>query len=285
MTQKIAVAVIHGIGTQPSTFSREITDALNERLQPICGKHGVIIRPVYWAPALDAAERRLWGHLQRGGVMRWQPERKLLIDFLGDAFAYQITDTDRHVYDTIHARYAKTLKALAKAAGPKAPLCIIAHSLGAVITSNFIYDLQFDTPKNPLISSDVRRAMGDPPTPLELGETLNLLYTMGSPLALWSLRYRRFGKPIRVPDHRLKLHYPELGWEWINFYDADDPIGFPLKTLNKRYRDVVNEDREVNVGNLLTIWNPLSHLGYWKDNDVVKPIADKLIDIWKTVNP
>src|SRR3954453_15053512 len=113
MTQKIAVAVIHGIGTQPSTFSREITDALNERLQPICGKNGVIIRPVYWAPVLDVAERRLWGHLKSGGVMRWQQEGKRLIDFLGDAFAYQITDTDPDLYDAIHARYAKTLKGLA----------------------------------------------------------------------------------------------------------------------------------------------------------------------------
>jgi len=285
MTQKIAVAVIHGIGTQPSTFARELTEGLNHRIQHVCGRDGVVIRPIYWAPVLDDSEKRLWNRLTSGGLMRWKAERRLMIDFIGDAFAYQLTDDERKVYNAIHVRFAKTLKQLAKAAGPKAPLCIIAHSLGTIITSNYIYDLQYDSPKKSLIVPDVRRAMGDPPTPLERGETLNLLYTMGSPLALWSLRYRHFGKPIRVPDHRMKLHYPELGWEWINFYDADDVIGFPLKGLNKAYDKVVTEDREVNVGNVLTSWNPSSHLFYWTDKDVLDPIAAKLIEIWRAVNP
>jgi len=33
-------------------------------------------------------------------------------------------------------------------------------------------------------------------TPLERGETLTLLYTLGSPIAIWSLRYPDFGVPI-----------------------------------------------------------------------------------------
>jgi|SRR4051812_28171819 hypothetical protein len=284
-TQKIAVAIIHGIGTQPSTFAKEITHELNKRVQPVCGRDGVVIRPVYWASVTDRAERLLWRHLNEGGEMRWKFERQLMIDFVADAFAYQIADDDRHIYDAIHGVFAKTLKTLAQVAGPKAPLCIIAHSLGTIITSNFIYDLQFNSPQKQLISEDVRRAMGDPPTPLELGETLNLLYTMGSPLPLWSLRYQRFGKPIHVPDHHMKLHYPDLGWEWINFYDADDAIGYPLRKLNTAYGKVVSEDREVNVGNLLQRWNPASHVGYWKSKDVLNPISQKLIEIWRAVNP
>ena len=104
---------------------------------------------------------------------------------------------------------------------------------------------------------------------------------MGSPIALWSLRYSAFGKPVQIPDPRLKRHYKQLPSEWINFYDADDVIGFPLKTLNQAYGEVVTQDREVNVGSLLTSWNPASHLGYWKDKDVLDPIAKNLIEVWR----
>jgi hypothetical protein len=128
----------------------------------------------------------------------------------------------------------------------------------------------------------VRESMGD--TPLERGETLTLLYTLGSPIALWSLRYRDFGKPIQIPSPLLHTHYPQLQGEWVNFYDADDVVGFPLKELNDDYGLVVSADREINVGNIFGSWNPLSHLAYWTDHDVLDPIAKKLVEVWKTVN-
>ncbi len=62
-----------------------------------------------------------------------------------------------------------------------------------MITSNFVYDLQTEA-RRPIISDEVRAQMTG--APLERGETLALLYTMGSPIGLWSLRYKEFGKPI-----------------------------------------------------------------------------------------
>jgi hypothetical protein len=282
-TQKLAVAVIHGIGTQPKEFATAITGELDRRCRKVCGED-IAIEPVYWAPVLGGVEKRLWAKLEKGGKMRWTDVRQFMIDFVADAFAYQITQHDRRAYDGIHARFAKTLKRLSRRAGKDAPLCVIAHSLGTVIASNFIYDLQAP-PRKELISPEVGSVMGD--TPLERGETLALFYTMGSPLALWSLRYSAFGKPIRVPDRRLKRHYPHLlgQAEWVNFYDADDVVGSPLKSLNSAYGRFVTRDQEINAGGLLTGWNPLSHLNYWTDKDVLDPIADKLISVWKTVNP
>ena len=281
MTQKIAVAMIHGVGTQDKNFAAEMQHQLEQRCQSVCATD-IVIQPVFWADLLDGVEAELLSRLRQGGRMSYPWARAFLIDFVGDAFAYQITDTDRHVYDSIHRVFALALRDLARQAGEDAPLCIIAHSLGSVIASNFIYDLQLD-PTRHLISDEVREVMGD--TPLEHGQTLALLYTMGSPLALWSLRYHQFGMPIQVPDLHLKQRYPAICGEWVNFYDAADVIASPIKTINNAYKAVVTEDREVSVGNLLTSWNPLSHLFYWTDDDVLKPIADKLIEVWKAVNP
>ncbi len=108
---------------------------------------------------------------------------------------------------------------------------------------------------------------------------------MGSLIALWSMRYPEFGKPITFPPPELHTHYPNLPYEWVNMYDPDDVVGYPLKTLNEQYRAVVTEDREVNVGNLLEQWTPISHLRYWGDMDVIHPIADQLVAVWEALNP
>ncbi len=281
MTQKIAVAIIHGIGTQKPDFAKELIAELDSRCHADCGDD-IVAETVHWAPVLEDAETRLWSNLQDGGRLRLKTPRRFLIDFLGDAFAYQLAPSDRRVYDAIHRVFAQTLRRLAERAGERAPLCVIAHSLGTVIASNFIYDLQTDA-KRRIISEQVRAHMKN--TPLERGETLTLLYTMGSPIGLWSLRYRDFGKPIQMPAPRLPHYYPKLAGEWLNFYDADDVVGFPLKTLNDDYAKVVSADLEINAGRLWNSWNPLSHLGYWTDQDVIEPIAKKLITVWNEVNP
>ncbi len=281
MTQKVAVAVLHGIGKQTSTFADKTSLEINNRCRDTCGDD-IVIRSVYWSPIMQQEEDKLWQRLLEGGLMDFVKLRRFLIDFLADALAYQPSPSDRSAYDGIHRVFAETLRDLAQEAGDTAPLCVVAHSLGSVIASNYIYDLQADARKK-IISDPVREAMGD--TPLERGETLTLLYTLGSPIALWSLRYTDFGRPIQVPSPLLQQHYPGLEGEWVNYYDADDVVGFPLKSLNDAYSEQVTSDRQVNVGNIFGSWNPLSHLAYWSDRDVLDPIAEKLIQVWQAVNP
>jgi hypothetical protein len=280
MTQKVAVAVLHGIGKQTSTFADKMMAEISTRCRETCGDD-IVIRSVYWAPVMQQEEEKLWNRLLEGGLMDFVKLRRFLIDFMADALAYQPTPSDRSAYDGIHRVLAQTLRLLAQEAGEQAPLCVIAHSLGSVIASNYVYDLQVD-PEKHIISESVREAMGD--TPIERGETLALLYTLGSPIALWSLRYHEFGKPIQIPSPLLQTHYPQLQGEWVNFYDADDVVGFPLKSLNDAYGAVVTKDCEINVGNIFGSWNPLSHLAYWMDHDVLDPIAKKLVDVWEAVN-
>ena len=211
-------------------------------------------------------------------ALRW-----VVTDFIGDAVAYQITPGERRIYDEIHGKIAETLRALAETAGPDAPLCIVAHSLGTIIASNYFYDLQSEreTSKN-LVPKTVHGKMQR--TPLELGATLTHFYTMGSPLALWALRYPGFGTPISVPASTLPDHHPGLEGEWVNFYDKDDLIGYPLRVLGPKYQQAVSADCAVQIRGLLVSWYPLVHPWYWNDARVIDPIAAALARTWQHVN-
>ncbi|PJF23881.1 MAG: chemotaxis protein, partial [Phototrophicales bacterium] len=61
-------------------------------------------------------------------------------------------------------------------------------------------------------------------------------------------------------------------------------VAFPLKELNAAYAEAVTADREVNVGGLLTSWNPMAHLEYWTDRHIIEPISDGIMGVWEAVN-
>lgn len=286
-----------------AAFGREIGSAAR-------AKEALVFEPVHWAPVLEARERelmaRLWGgdgaffrklrdavlRVNRGvdlalaplllssllpvpGAVRrlnFATLRWLLVHFVGDAVAYQHAPGQREVYDEIHRVFASALRRVAERAGADQPLCVLAHSLGSVIASNYFYDLQAQAGGRDILSEDLRSEIGA--TPLEHGETFSGFYTFGSPIALWSLRHAEFGNPTRVPRG-----------EWLNFFDRDDVIASPLQPLNDAYERAVSEDVEVSLGGLLSGWNPLAHTGYWSAAPVIDRIARSMGDLWKRSKP
>ena len=305
---KIAVAIIHGVGAQLESDARDsmkrmknaITRSFKRRLDGKAKKpeKELVIEPIYWANVVQPAENELWRALKntkRIGPFVTKRGRQPMITLLGDAAAYQrgtVTNEEQDtpmIYDLIHAEVARGIRKLAEEAGEGAPLCIIAHSLGTVIASNYIYDLQrlYDMSGNrkDIIPYTARQEMGD--TPLERGETLTHLYTMGSPLLLWTLRYQNFDSPIRIPARTALDHFPGVDGEWVNFYDEADIIGYPLR-VHEAYRKegTVRVDRVVKapvVKNWISL-GLLSHVTYWGDREVVEPIASSLADCWLSVN-
>jgi hypothetical protein len=288
VSSRVAVAIVHGVGVQGSDFAEPMIEELVGRfaseldISRADALGALAIEAVHWAPVLQDAQTKLWRNVSARGDLDWVDLRRFMVDFAGDAIAYQPTPRSREVYDAVHAVLAGSLRALARSAGPDAPLCVIAHSLGTIIASNYFYDLS-QSRRPGMVSKAVRAVKKS--TPLENGETLSLFYTMGSPLAIWSLRYEDFGVPIAVPSPKLALHHPGLRGEWVNFYDTDDVIGYPLSGLNDAYGQSIERDVAVNVGSALTSWNPLSHGGYWTDADVIGPITESLARVWRYVNP
>ncbi len=281
----MAVAIIHGVGKQDANFARGITKELTERFSgylpdEVPAPHTqIVIEPIHWAPVMQKAEETMWKRLKSSGDLNFIKLRQFMVEFGADALAYQPLPRRQAIYEAVHGIVAEKLKNLAERAGGSAPLCVIAHSLGSVIASNYLYDVQKGAE---FLPETVRRHNTN--TPLEMGQTFAFFFTMGSPLALWALRFKDFGQPIDVPSPDLATHYPTLSGKWINFFDPDDVIGYPLRPLNAKYRQVVKADVPVNVGSILAGWTPMSHTGYWTDNDITIPIAKMLTDGWKTVN-
>ncbi|HUG89750.1 MAG TPA: hypothetical protein VML55_02890 [Planctomycetaceae bacterium] len=81
---------------------------------------------------------------------------------------------------------------------------------------------------------------------------------------------RTFPPPALPPD------LAATGTEWLNLYDPDDVLGYPLKPVNDAYAAVVTRDVEINAGGLLTSWNPASHDQYWTDKDLTAPAAEMI---------
>ncbi|MFC0188662.1 chemotaxis protein [Fictibacillus aquaticus] len=282
---KIAVAVLHGIGRQDEHFSELFSQNLTEQFSRYLSadtkkpEKEVVIQPIYWGSVFQEKEEDIWRLLSASGNLHYAELRQFVIHFLGDAIAYQPSGQHNQNYEKVHQVFADGLRLLSEAAGEKAPLYIIAHSLGTIITSNYFYDLQSIPDRIPI---SVQKTMKT--TPLENGSTLAGFFSLGSPLALWSLRYSDFDSPISVPSPKLSAYHPELSGKWINIYDKDDVFGFPLKPISEGYNHAVEADMEINTGSWPASLTPLSHMHYFTSEKITDIIAKTLAAAWRTVN-
>lgn len=283
-TTKIAVAIIPGVGKRDQEeYEQEAIQPIQQQCQERIGDNAVI-ELIHWTPILAEQQHTLRkGFAEADDRLDFELIRHFFVGLITDIIAYQPQGTESHTYMDIHKTVATGLDNLARRAGGDAPLVIIAHSLGAVIASNYLRELQEGAYKSELVPEEVHNLAGD--SPLERGETLAQMYTLGTFLALYSVRHKEFDEPMQIPAPKIKDYYPQddLPCRWLNFYDRDDIFAFPLRNLNDAYHAVV-DDRQVNVGGILESWNPLSHLEYWGDDNVVEPIVDGIVDLYEAVN-
>lgn len=278
LRRRVAVAIVHGIGGQSADFAEPMIAGIRaafRRSVPDAPEDALVFAPVHWAPVLHAAQEELTRRVRSEHDLDWAWARRVMISFVGDGIAYEPTAHNRQIYDAIHSVMARACHRLAVEAGADAPLCVIAHSLGSVIASNYLYDLG----KPHLVTPEIRAHMAD--SPLERGETFANFFTLGSPLAVWALHHEDFGCPLTVPSEALAAHHTRMSGIWLNFFDRDDVLAYPLRQLNEKYARAVTEDVEVNVGSLLKRETPLSHVEYDTDSVVLERIAATLAETWR----
>ena len=248
-----AIIFIHGIGEQQPGYSAKSGKKIDNRLrkflrqevsQPL--RPPVIYKEVWWANHTSKEQRKLLNKVNRTHDLDWTLAREFMVAFVGDAIAYQKTRSGDLVYKAIH----QSLQTVIDSVTNEFPedhieFTFVAHSLGSVIASNYLYDR-----RNHFTATN--------------------FFTLGSPIAIWILRHgdiANANQPIQVT---------RPNGVWINILDDDDVIGYPLRDVNKHYRQAVDMDYVTEIGGLLQ-WTPLSHVDYWTDGNVVKPIAYKLM--------
>ncbi len=268
--KKLAIGVIHGMGSQgamrpPSsdivTFSKDLARLVEKDVGKATFSRDVAWREIFWS---DILQRRQLDYLKR--IKRrtdFDYVRKFVLCNLSDASAYRPTvGNDVDTYGAIHGRVRDTIAELENDCEDGAPLILIAHSLGAHVLSNYMYDLSKDP--------------GSVPSPFQQMKRLMFFVTFGCNIPVFVFAYPAEDvTPIARPGTALPPSKTMNPW-WYNFYDRDDVLGYPLRDIGPKYKALVDagelRDVSVNAGSPLVSWTPLSHNAYWKDADVVDPI-------------
>ncbi len=264
MSKELAILAIHGMGSQSSGFADEMITEINQRVSNL-GKDPDEIAwgSVYWANILEPRQLKYLRNAKRSGNLDFLSLRKFVLTALGDACAYQqVNGTQNTTYEQIHKRVSDEIERLYTIdldAAPK-PLIIFAHSLGGHIMSNYIWDMQQSSNTGVSDFESMKHLAG--------------FVTFGCNIPLFTFAYSNV-LPIAFPGSRVSDKVKRKA-KWLNYYDPDDVLGYPLKPINAAYRGVVNKDIPINVGGVFSSWNPMSHSKYWTDNDFTKP-ASKFI--------
>jgi len=261
MRKKIAVLIIHGMGSQDKDFAEDMIDELNRRINKLSKDADEIAwKSVYWADILEPAQVKYLREAKRNHDIDFLSLRKFALTALGDAAAYQkVNNNEYGAYERIHERVRQNVSDLYNAdlEQQECPLIVLAHSLGGHIMSNYIWDMQKADDYH--ISS------------FEKMNHLAGMVTFGCNIPLFTFAHQKV-VPIDFPGKSLSDKYKSKA-KWKNYYDPDDILGYPLKAINPDYANTVDDDIAINVGGVCTHWNPACHGTYWTDNNFTKPVS------------
>jgi pimeloyl-ACP methyl ester carboxylesterase len=311
MVQPVAVVFVHGINTLAAGYEEPMQRALMARLPKAVRPH-VTFKSVYWAERVRLRQQQYLDAVAQHGLFADNDFRRLVVQGLGDAAAYQKTKSYKNsAYFQIQADVRAVLDELDQDGLPDRPLVFIGHSLGCHIISSFAWDLNSFKQLHPaqIAAEDVDVAEfanylrnGSPFRRLD---TLAGLVMMGSNMPLFTFT---FGPDRVFPITRSRgesetpafpgpgLSGPTLDRaQWVNYYSRNDLLGFPLKPLNASYRDEPRlTDIEVaSEGHWRRFWSHFyapaaayaAHTGYWTNRRVVKGAASLIASIATANDP
>ena len=209
--------IIHGIGEQDPKYAYNIIKKLEKQFDRVS------FIPICWSKIFDTYEMDLLKKLEKYNLGYIH---NFVIMHCADVIMYEKLKVKLYSYlDYILEPYKET------------DISFIAHSLGSIIVSNYIWDRKINV-KN--------------------------FFTVGSPLALYSLGNEDFIKPTKVEN-------------WINIWSKYDCISYPLKVLNTQYDIAVKKDIEVNSWNIFHRIFRLAHMDYFDKKEFYSVIYNE----WK----
>ncbi len=265
MPKELAIIVTHGMGSQDTSFADPMVNELNSRIG-ILNKdpNKIAWGRIYWQDIVEPEQLRYFRAARNQGDLDYIRLRKFVLTAFGDAAAYKKSPrgSSNTTYKQIHGRIKNEIRRLYQndLGSQSVPLIVMAHSLGGHIVSNYIWDTQ-NAAAGTVSSLD----------PFEKMESLAGMITFGCNIPIFTFAHSPV-VPITFPAPQLP-NPTKAKARWFNFYDPDDVLGYPLKPINQAYRAVVNRDIPINAGSIFSSWNPLSHGGYWTDNDFTKPVS------------
>jgi len=281
MDKRLAVFIVHGIGAQEKGFSHDMQENLRANFKKALEHMGqgnlegqgdaLIFREGLWADITQKGEDTLKDRMfnDPNTDVDWIKARKFFVDYLGDAISYfkgKVTDIYSQ-YNAIQKRMDGLIEDLSSDTNPNQNtlLTVVSHSLGTVVLSDYLYD---------------KRDILEPKYQL----TFSNFFTLGSPIALYANRFYNHQSKSNPFANFKPQKVKDPNGIWVNLFDGDDIVGYPIRPVNSHCKKVVTADLNVSVGSFLAGGTPASHTGYWEDEEVGKIIAEKLAIDWLRVN-
>jgi len=304
MPRDVAVIFVHGIHAHDSEYSRPFQTGLGRALPRRLRPH-LKCRTVFWADIVRGRSQLYLNQAQITAGIADNQYRRLVVEGLGDAAAYQKTRRrENSAYYAIQERLTQALADADPKEDQSRPLVMIGHSLGCHIISSYAWDLnrinqlsdaevaEWDDPYITSMVAQLRAA-----SPFRRLETFAGLVTLGSNMPLFTFT---FGPdkvyPItRSPAASKKAAFPGVALSeallrharWLNFFSRNDLLGYPLKPLNAAYNDEARliDHAVYSEGYIRAVLLPSSlnamraHVGYWVNRGIVRKTARLIADI------
>lgn len=255
----ITILYIHGINVDRPGYSTPLHNNIADHLWGRGFWDHAVQAEVFWGDLFSPSAAKLLDlmRLQRLG---WPSVRKFTLDTVAQGLGYEDT-VGIGAYERVHERVAGSLHLAGTRAGKRAKVFVVAHSLGSIVASNYIWDSQHR-------KGIFRRTGWDDDQHLT---HLGGLATMGSPLALYNSRWNDFGTPIRMASKALP---------WWNLIEHSDPLAWPLRGLNDTYDAEVTQDVVIRP----RWWQlmrrtPLTHAAYWTSKRAAATIGDMILSV------
>jgi hypothetical protein len=258
---KIGVLTLHGVGSQ-----REGSDfdaSLRRSLQVKSGqKVTIVMKSVYYHGGSLERQDKLWHEYDRledadRRSLDQKIIRRVMLRTLADALAYSNNPRDAcSFYRRAHEKVREAVDQLETELAGTAPVAVVAHSLGCKVIFDYLCDAQ--------TGQGIWEGKKGPSEFQQLA-TLRLLITTGCSLPFFQ---------SATPEAQHRFFRPHQDFKWINFYDRDDLLGWPLRPLGGRFEELVQDEERNRVGSILT-----SHIMYWRHEELNEEIAEKILEL------
>lgn len=273
MAKKVVLIAVHGMGDTKPTFARKLEAGLAKEMGSAAWSQ-VHFDTVYYQDVLQKNQKRVMDAMKRRDI-DWIKMREFMLYGFSDAAGLERRAPEKDSpYHDAQKIIRETLSRSYDFVGSELPVVVIAQSLGGQVLSNYLWDAQ-----RTQASGGTWKYDGSDPDAaknrfLRL-RSMRYLYTTGCNIPIFLSGF---------PKDEIKAVKTATGGysiRWKNFYDPDDVLGWPLQPMSESYRNAVYRDYAVNAsgsifGAIGGSWNPLSHGAYWKDDDVLEPLARDL---------
>lgn len=285
---KVALLTVHGMGETKRHYSEDLRSSLVERLGDKF--ENLAFCSIYYQDVLQGNQQAVWKSIDEHSKVHYDDLRKFVLFGFGDAAGLENRkELPGSTYVQAQIRIAQELLRAYQEVGSGGHVVAISQSLGCQVLSSYLWDAQqafkqqggagkgasvgiwTDIDAYAQAITGGRGLTADEKLFLA-GTNLNRWVTTGCNIPIFVAAHQQMDiKPIDPPN---------ADFHWLNMFDPDDVLGWPLRPLSPGYHDLV-EDRSINAGQgaidwILKSWNPMSHTAYWSDDDVLDPLVEML---------